>query len=201
MKDWEENLPPIVREKLARAGQLAPEEKAKLKDLDLLNALLTKFHKGELNSQGLCSELKDYRDKGKGYLLKEAQMKLVDSLSPGSPVAELQKRTETILALETLKKERNTSALEQSLNLLESLQKRHGDELVKVYNNLKAQVERNPQLRMRQVNQGQGTKVIQLTMDEAVRTSPEWNNFEAEHEKRYTQEFAKVILKLKKEIR
>jgi hypothetical protein len=59
------------------------------------------------------------------------------------------------------------------------------------------QVENNPQLRLQQVKQGQ---VMQLTVDEAIKTSPEWNNFVANHEKQYSQEFYKVVQNLKSEL-
>jgi len=32
MSEWEEKLPPIMREKLARIGEITPEEKARMKD-------------------------------------------------------------------------------------------------------------------------------------------------------------------------
>ena len=69
------------------------------------------------------------------------------------------------------------------------------------YNNLKAQVERNPQLRMQQVKQDEATVVMQLSVDEAVKASSEWKNFISYHEKRYSQEFAKATEKLKKEVK
>ena len=48
MSEWEEKLPPIMREKLARIGEITPEEKARMKDLDQLTSLLSGFYKGEI---------------------------------------------------------------------------------------------------------------------------------------------------------
>ena len=198
MSEWEEKLPPIMREKLARIGEITPEEKARIKDLDQLTSLLSGFYKGEITSEALWKGLKDYKDKGKSYLLKEAQVKLIDSLSMASDEIERQKRGRGILAIETLKDDQNTATIEQGLDMIEGLLIRQKEEMEQAYNSLKAQVESNPQLRLQQVKQGQ---VMQLTVDEAIKTSPEWNNFVANHEKRYSQEFGEVIQKLKSEVR
>ena len=198
MSEWEEKLPPIMREKLARIGEITPEEKARMKDLDQLTSLLSGFYKGETASEALWKGLKDYKDKGKSYLLKEAQVKLIDSLSMASDEIERQKRGRGILAIETLKDDQNTATIEQGLDMIEGLLIRQKEEMEQAYNSLKAQVESNPQLRLQQVKQGQ---VMQLTVDEAIKTSPEWNNFVANHEKRYSQEFGEVIQKLKSEVR
>ena len=199
MSEWGENLPPIMREKLARIGEITPGEKERMKDLNEMTSLLSRFYKGELSAEGLWKELKDYKDKGKGYLLKEAQVKLIDSLSLGSAEAEFQKRRDGVLAIESLKEHRDTATLEQSLNSIKVLQTKYRDETEKAYNNLKSQVERNPQLRMHQVKQGQATVVVQLTVDEAAKISPEWKRFVAGHEKRYGQEFARAMERLRQE--
>jgi hypothetical protein len=194
MSEWEENLPLIMREKLARIGEFTSEEKARMKDLEQLTSLLSGFYKSEITPEALWKELKDYKDMGKGYLLKEAQIKLIDSLSMAGDEIELQKRGRGILAIETLKENQNTATIEQSLDMIEGLRIRQKEEMEEAYNSLKAQVESNPQLRLQQVKQGQ---VMQLTVDEAIKTSPEWNNFVANHEKRYSQEFYEVVQNLK----
>ena len=201
MAEWEEKLPPIMREKLARIGEVTPEEKESMKEIEQLTSILSEFYKGELNPEGLWNKLKEYKDKGKGYLLKEAQVKLLDSLSLAGDAVELQKRRRGILAIETIKEDQNTAILEQSLNSIEGLQKRYVEEIEEAYSSLKAQVERNPQLRMQQVQQGQTSTVMQLTVEEAIKNSAEWNNFAANHEKGYSQEFAKVVDKLKNELK
>ena len=201
MAEWEEKLPPIMREKLARIGEVTPEEKESMKEIEQLTSILSEFYKGELNPEGLWKKLKEYKDKGKGYLLKEAQVKLLDSLSLAGDAVELQKRRRGILAIETIKEDQNTAILEQSLNSIEGLQKRYVEEIEEAYSSLKAQVERNPQLRMQQVQQGQTSTVMQLTVEEAIKNSAEWQNFAANHEKGYSHEFAKVVDKLKNELK
>ena len=201
MPEWEEKLPPLMKEKLARIGEATPEEKERMRDSELLDSLLSKFYKDELSAEGLWEGLKEYKDKGKSHLLKEAQMRLIDSISLESIQVEFQLRREAVLAAESLKEDQNTATLELDLNSLEGLQRRYRDEMHQAYNNLKAQVERNPQLRMQQVKQGETTIVMQLSADEAVKANPEWKNFISYHEKRYSQEFARVMEKLRGEVK
>jgi len=198
MRNWEKDLPPIAREKLAKIGELTREEKEKMIDSEKVNSLLSEFYQGRIDPEGLWKRLKE---EGKPSLLKEAQIRLVDSLNFGSTPVELQRKREGILAIETLKEEKNTSIVELNLNLMEDLQKRYKTEIEQAYNGIKAEVERNPQLRVKQVQQGQGTMIIQLSVDEAIKQLPQWRDFLFNQEKRYSQEFDRVIDKLKKELK
>jgi len=198
MKNWEKDLPPIARERLARIGELTREEKEKMIDSEEVNSLLSEFYQGQIDPENLWKRLKE---EGKPSLLREAQIRLVDSLSFGSTPAELQRKRDGILAIETLKKEQNTSIVELNLNLMEDLQKRYRAEIEQAYNGIRAEVERNPQLRVKQVPQGQSTMIVQLSIDEAIKQLPQWQDFLSDQEKRYSQEFAKVMEKLKRELR
>jgi len=198
MRNWEKELPPIARERLAKVGELSQEEKEKMVDSEKVNSLLSEFYQGQIAPESLWEKLKE---EGKPSLLKEAQMKLVDSLSFGSTPAELQRKRDGILAIETLKEEQNTSIVELNLNVIEDLQKRYRVEIEQAYNGIKAQVEGNPQLRVKQVQQGQNTMIVQLSVDEAIKQLPQWREFLSSQEKRYNQEFTKVIEKVKRELK
>jgi len=198
MKNWEEDLPPIARERLARIGGLTQEEKERMIDSEKVNSLLSEFYQGQIDPESLWKRLKE---EGKPSLLREAQVRLVDSLSFESTPTELQRKRDGILAIETLKEEQNTSIVELNLNLAEELQKRYRAEIEQAYNSIRAEVERNPQLRVKQVPQGQNTMVVQLSVDEAIKQLPQWRDFLSDQEKRYNQEFAKVMEKLKKELK
>jgi hypothetical protein len=198
MKNWENELPPIARERLAKVGDLTQEEKEKMVDSEKVNSLLSEFYQGQIDPESLWKRLKE---EGRPSLLSEAQMKLVDSLNFGSTPAELQRKRDGILAIETLKEEQNTSIIELNLNLIEDLQKRYRAEIEQAYNSIKTQVEGNPQLRVKQVQQGQNTMVVQLSVDEAIKQLPQWREFLSSQEKRYNQEFTKVIEKLTKELK
>ena len=187
----------IAMEKAASIGELSPEEKEKIENIEKLKPIMAEFYKGKLSPNDLWQKLKGSRLS----LLVEAQLNLVNSLRLKNTLAELQKRKKGILALENLKKDQNTSMVELSLNLIEDLQKRAKEEKEQAYNNLKADIERNPQARIREVKQGQTKIVMRLSVDEAVKQSPQWKQFLSEHERRYNQEFAKVIEKLKMDLK
>ena len=198
MTDWEKELPPIARERLARIGEFSQKEKEKMVDSERVNSLLSEFYQGQIDPESLWKRLKE---EGRPSLLREAQIRLIDSLSFGSTPAELQRKREGILAIETLKEEQNTSIVELNLNLMEDLQKKHRAEVEQAYNSIRAEVERNPQLRGKQVQQGQSTVIVQLTVDEAIKQLPQWRDFLSNQEERYSQEFAKVTEKLKRELK
>jgi len=198
MGNWEKDLSPIARERLAKIGELTQEEKERMIDSEKVNSLLSEFYQGQINPESLWKRLKE---EGKPSLLREAQVRLVDSLNFGITPAELQRKRDGILAIETLKKEQNTSIIELNLNLMEDIQKRYRAEIEQAYNSIKAEVERNPRLRVKQVQQGQSTMVIQLTVDEAIKQLPQWRDFLSNQGKRYSQEFASIMEKLKRELR
>jgi thioredoxin 1 len=79
MEAWEDRLPPLIREKLARIGQPTPEEKARMKELDNLDSVLAQFFKGDLDSERLFERLKEYERQGKQFLLAEARARLKNS--------------------------------------------------------------------------------------------------------------------------
>jgi hypothetical protein len=198
MRNWEKDLPPLARERLAKIGELTREEKEKMVDSEKVDSILSEFYQGQIDPESLWKRLKE---EGKPSLLREAQMRLIDSLSFGSTPAELQRKKDGILAIETLKKEQNTSIVELNLNLVEDLQKRYRAEIEQAYNSIRAEVEGNPQLRVKQVQQGQNTMLVQLSVDEAIKQLPQWQDFLSDQEKRYSQEFAKVMEKLKGELK
>ena len=198
MRNWEKDLSPIARERLAKIGEFTQEEKDKMIDSEKVNSILSEFYQGQIDPESLWKRLKE---EGKPSLLRETQVRLVDSLSFGSTPAELQKKREGILALETLKAAQDTSIVELNLNLMEDLQKKYRAEIEQAYNGIRAEMERNPQLRVKQVQQGQGTTVVQLSVDEAIKQLPQWRVFLSNQEKRYSQEFARVMAKLKRELK
>ena len=198
MRNWEQSLSPIARERLARIGELTQEEQERMLDTQKVNSLLAEFYQGRIDPDSLWNRLKE---EGKPSLLREAQVRLADSLNLGITPAELQKIRDGILAIESLKKEQNTSVIELNLNRTEDLQKKYRAEIEQAYAAIRAEVERNPRLRMKQVQQGQNNMVVQLTVDEAIRQLPQWQEFLSSQGKRYNQEYAKIIERLKKELK
>ena len=198
MRNWEKDLSPIARERLAKIGELTQEEEERMIDSEKVNSLISEFHQGQINPESSWKKLKE---EGKPPLLRQAQVRLLDSLSFGIPPAELQRKGEGILAIETLKEEQNTSVIELNLNRIEESQKRYRAEIEQAYDGIRAEVERNPRLRVKQVQQGQNTMVVQLTVDEAIKQLPQWREFLSNQEKRYSQEFTSIMENLKRELR
>jgi hypothetical protein len=198
MRNWEEDLPPIAKERLAKIGELTGEEKEKLVDSVKVDSILSEFYQGQIDSESLWKRLKE---EAKPSLLKEAQMKLIDSLSFESTPVELQRKRDAILAIETLKGEQNTAIVEQNLNLVGDLQSRYRAEIDQAYKGIRTEVEGNPRLRVKQVQQGESTMLVQLSVDEAIKQLPQWKDFLSDHEKRYRQEFTRIVEKLKIELK
>jgi hypothetical protein len=133
--------------------------------------------------------------------LKEAQQYLIDSLGLGSTPEEFKTRRDGVLAIETLKETQLTPAIEQILDSIEILQKEYQDRKERMADDLRAEIERNPQMRMQPVRSPDGRSVFQATLsvDEAVQAK--LSEFLVEHENVYTAEFIRMINRLKQEIR
>jgi hypothetical protein len=197
MKNWENDLPPIARERLAKIGALTPEERDRMLDSEKVNSLLSEFYQGQIDPESLWKRLKE---EGKPSLFREAQLRLVDSLGFGTTPAELQRKRDGILAIESLKKGQNISVIELGLKRMEDLQKKYRAEIEQAHDSIRTEVEKNPRLRVKQVQQGQNTMVIQLTVEEAIKQLPQWRDFLSNQEERYSQEFARAVEKLRREL-
>lgn len=197
MDNWEEKLSPLARERLARVGEMTKEEKERMKDAEELRSLLAEFYSGEVDPEGVWQRLGGY----KPSLLREAQLQLIDTLASVDSPAETQRRNDAILAIETLKEVQNTSAVEQCLASIDGLNKRSEEELGRAYSLVISEVEGNPQLRIKQVPQGQGTQAIQLSVEEAVRELPHWQEFVSQHGKKHRENMSTLIEKLKAEVK
>jgi len=112
MVDWEKELPPIMRERLARAGEVTPEDKERIKDLEHLDSLLKEFYADLLDSAGLWKRLKEFQDQGRQFLLKEAYTKLKGSFKwKGLPI-KFEERNDGTLTIEFREEEEEDLVLE-----------------------------------------------------------------------------------------
>ena len=110
--DWEKELPPIMRERLARAGDVTSEDKERIKDLEHLDTLLKEFYADMLDSEGLWKRLKEFQDQGKQFLLKEAYTKLKGSFKwKGLPI-KFEERNDGTLTIEFREEETKDLVLE-----------------------------------------------------------------------------------------
>jgi len=180
-------------EKVADIGTLTEEEKKYLKEQEEIKTILVDFFKGRIDRDTLWQKLKGRDVK----LLKETQIQLIDSLGLGGSDEDFTKRKEGIIAIETLKKSKHLSQVEELLNTLEYLRKQFEDGKQRAIDQLKDAVEKNPQLRLRPMRTSDGRTVFQaaVSVDEAVQER--LSEFLADHEERFNAEFNKITMKLK----
>jgi hypothetical protein len=193
MSKWEDDLPPRIKERLAQIGDLTPEEKQRMKDLEQLDGLVSDYFKGELSGDDFWQKLNEYKKRGSVDVLAAAQIKLIETLRLGSNGEELAKRREGVLAIESLKDEQNMPLFEQGFDAITGLQSQHSQEKDQVYNSLKAQVEQDPKLRMQQIQQGGQTMMMQLNVEDAIKMNPQYKNFLTQHEAKYSEAFVQLI--------
>ena len=186
----------IAMEKAALLDDLSPDEKETLENKKKLGPLMIGFYGEKIKPEELWKNLKGE----KSSLLKEAQLNLIDSIKFNLIQEEFQKRKRALLAIESLKKEQKTSIIEHGLNLLENLQKKSDAEKNQAFNEFKKAVEKNPQARMRVVDQDDAKIITKLSLEEAVMQNPQWKQFLLEFDQNYEEEFVNIIEQLKKEI-
>ena len=100
MADWEKELPPIMKRKLAEVGEVTPQDRERIKELENLDSLLREFFKGRLDAEGLWRKLKEFEEQGKQFLLRDAYTKLKSSFKwKGLPI-KFEEKDGGILSLE-----------------------------------------------------------------------------------------------------
>ena len=111
-------LPPIMKEKLAAIGDVGPEEKQKMRDLDSLDSMLRNFYKDNLGAYGLYERLKDFEKQDKQFLLREAYEKLKRSFKwKGLPI-KFEETSSGKLAIEFREKEKEQEEKEEKVGEL-----------------------------------------------------------------------------------
>lgn len=190
-------LSPLAREKLEKIGALSEEEKGRIKLSEELEALLSEYFTHKLGSEDLWRRLKTYKEKGKGFLIREAQRRLLEAVRLGDSDFDLKRKREAILALETLKEESKYGEFELGLNQLERLRKSYQEEKERAFNHLKQAMQRKVELAARQLAQ-QGKAVdVEGSVEANVRASQEWRDFLAQHERAYGERFAALMNELR----
>jgi len=132
--DLGKELPPIMKEKLAAIGDIGPEEKQKMRDLDGLDSMLRGFYKGELDAYGLYERLKDFEKQDKQFLLREAYEKLKRSFKwKGLPI-KFEETSSDKLAVEFREKEEEQEEREEKAGeLVLELTDANFDQMIKEY--------------------------------------------------------------------
>lgn len=190
-------LSPLARERLARIGDLSPQEKERARRSSKLGSLLSQYFKGEMSSEDLWKELNSLKEQSDESIIKEAQSKLIDTLRLQMSQADFGQRRSAILAIETMKGEGKYSTLELALNSVEALCQEYTQIKEQTYEQLKSALEGQLQAVAQQVIK-QGLKVdVESSIEANVKNSPQWKAFIAEHEKSYGGMFDSHIARLR----
>ncbi len=190
-------LSPLARERLARIGALSKEEREKTKRSSELDALLSRYFKGELSSEGLWKKLKSLKEQNDESIIKEAQNKLIDTLRLQMGQEDFDQRHSAILAIETTKHEGKYSSLELTLNSIQTLRQKYTQVKEQTYEQLKDAVESQLQAVSRQAIE-QGLKVdLESSIEANIKNSPQWKDLIATHEKASEEMFSSYIAKLR----
>jgi hypothetical protein len=183
----------IALERAEQFGALSNEEKEKIKEEDAVKAILGEFFQGRTDSNGLWQRMKDV----KRPLLPIAQMQLIDSLGLGNAQIELQRKKEGILAIETLKEKPKTALIESTLNSLDGLMKEYDQMKKDLLDDLRKQIEANPQMRMRPVKTQEGKTVMKLTASVDETAQVRFTEALSAHDVEFRNEFSELIEELK----
>jgi len=112
MVEWEKELPPIMRERLAEVGEVTPEDRARIKELENLDSLLKEFYQGQLDAKSLWERLTEFEEEGKQFLLRDAYAKLKGSFKwKGLPI-KFEERSDGTLSIEFREEEEEALVLE-----------------------------------------------------------------------------------------
>jgi protein-disulfide isomerase-like protein with CxxC motif len=150
-------LSPLAREKLAQISELTHEEKVRLKHSQHLASALSDYFTAKLSLEDLWKELKIQKEEGREFLLREAQLKLIDAINLAGSERDFDRQRRGILAVETLKSESNYTALEQSLDSIQNLRRQYTEGSKKTFREIKGKIEKQVRLAAQQLAAQAGT--------------------------------------------
>jgi hypothetical protein len=190
-------LSPLAKERLARLGELSTEEKEGVKQSHELELLLSQYFRGELSPEDLWRRMKALKDQGGEPMVKEAQLRLADTLRLPMRQHDFEQQRNAILALETLKDEGKYPTIELVLNSIEDLRQKYVQQKEQAYEQFRVAVERQLQAVVQEALR-QGVKVnVQDSVEANVKASPQWKDFVSQHEKTCGEMFNNYMAKLR----
>mgnify|MGYP000067652979 CR=1 FL=1 len=197
-------LSPLAREKLAKIGELTEDEKTRLKYSEQLTSLLAEYFTGELSCDDLWRELQEHKNAGRGFMLRDTQLRLLEAMRLSSSDKDIEKLHRGLLAVETLKDDGDYVGLENELKFIDDLRRQYREERDKTYDRIKADIERRVRLAAQQLAGQAVTKGaaidIQGSVEATAKASPEWKSFVARHENTYGQRFKEHIARMREKL-
>jgi hypothetical protein len=119
MTAWEDHLPPRMKARLAAIGESRPEERDLVRQKEEARCLLAEFYKDDLDPMGLSGKLKS----GTSFMIREAQLSLIQSLSLSYSSHSFERRKIATLELERLKKDGRVRVIEEGLNKIAEIRR------------------------------------------------------------------------------
>ena len=182
-----------AQERLASIGELTAEERERAKFAEELDKLLSDYFTGKLAGDELWRKLKQHQEDGHNYVIREAQLKILNSLVLDSSSIVFAQCRQAILGCEGLKEQNDRAGIEASISALESIQKQYRQERDLAFENMKhkmrAGIESAAMKVARQSNGRQGSVDIDASIDASIKTSPEWKEFMQTHDSVYNPGF------------
>ena len=190
-------LSPLAKERLARIGNLSPEESKLLEQNKELESLLSQYFTNILTSEDLWNKVKELKDQRDSSIPAQAQVKLLNSLRLQMSDDDLKQRRIAILALETIKNKQKYSEIEMHFNSIESIRKKYAQSKEQGYEQLKSGMEAQLQAAVQQTGR-QGVNVdIERSLEANIKNSQQWKTFMSELENNAETMFGELINRLK----
>ena len=191
-------LSPLAKERLARIGNLSPEESKLLELNRKLESLLSQYFTDIITSEDLWKKVKELKEQRDSTVPAQAQVKLLNSLRLQMSDDDLKQRRIAILALETIKNEQKYTEIETHFNSIESIRIKYTQSKEQGFEQLKSGMEAQLQAAVQQAGR-QGVNVdINRSLEANVKNSQQWKTFISELENNAAAMFSELIDRMKK---
>ncbi|MFW6278820.1 MAG: hypothetical protein ACOC2G_01390 [Bacillota bacterium] len=160
-----------------------------------IKPILSKFYNGELDADQLWQEFENKEE----IFLREAQSMILDSLGLRTTEDNFADRKNAILALESLKKEGQTSQIERALNKINKLQKRYSSDRDRIEQQLEQEMN-NSEMQMKQVQTDDGRTVMKMEPGMDRETQQKFKKAISQTESQYSEQFSHLIEDIKNQL-
>jgi len=174
----------IALEKTA-GEKLTPQEIAEIKQQKKIDSILAKYYKDRIKPEQLWHHFKELP----GQYLIEAQNSFLRSLTFQSSPYDVEKRETGILALESLKKSKQSSEIEHYFKQLVESQDEFQKEKEGLIESIAKDLENNPERRLQTFQQGNQIIIKELTVQEVMEQDEGLKERLNQMEKKYMQRF------------
>lgn len=174
----------IALEKTA-GEKLTPQEIAEIKQQKKIDSILAKYYKDRIKAEQLWHHFKELPSQ---YLI-EAQNSFLRSLTFQSSPYDVEKRETGILALESLKKSKQSSEIEHYFKQLVKSQDEFQKEKEGLIESIAKDLENNPERRLQTFQQGNQIIIKELTVQEVMEQDEGLKERLNQMEKMYMQRF------------